>query len=298
MDNLAVIEESPVCYHRTQIFPEGASTMKKVIFASAIAIIIASCALASVVMTARVGFLSRLNTNEDEFSRIIQDSQRMTGWNLLSNRHELYGVKFYDSLNSMLMAMDRYDIDEIALLEVVAEYIVENNPAYEVCCLAQTRVSMSLAFGFRKDEAQLAWKFNRVIQEMEDDWTLPELQGVYIYSKNRNKPVSFDRYDGAETVKVAVTGDLPPLDYVDEAGNPSGFNAAFLAEIGRRLKVNIELVDIEAGARTSALMSGRADVVFWYETSENSEWNFDVPEGVLLSRPYYRWNRFYHITKK
>lgn len=272
--------------------------MKKIILASVIAVITASFALANVVMTVRIGFLSRLNTNEDEFARIIQDSQRMTGWNLLSNRHELYGVKFYDSLNSMLMAMDRYDIEEIALPDIVAEYIVENNPAYEICCLAQTRIPMSLAFGFRKDEAQLEWKFNRVIQEMTDDWTLPELQGVYIYSKNRNKPVTFDKYDGVETVKVAVTGDLPPLDYVDEAGKPSGFNAAFLAEIGRRLKVNIELVHIEAGARTAALMSERVDVVFWYETSENPDWNFDAPEGVLLSRPYYSWNRFYHITKK
>ncbi|MBQ3446745.1 MAG: transporter substrate-binding domain-containing protein, partial [Synergistaceae bacterium] len=262
------------------------------------ALVVASSVYAAVVMTARVGFLTRLNTNEEEFSRIIQDSTRTTGWNLLSNRHELYGVKFYDSLNTMLMAMDKYEIDEIALPDVVAEYITANNPAYEICCLAQTRVPMSLAFGFRKDETQLAWKFDRVIQEMNDDWTLPEIQGVYIYNNNRNKPVSFDSYDGAETVKVAVTGDLPPLDYVDEGGRASGFNTAILAEIGRRLKVNIELVNIESGARNAALSSGRVDVVFWYETSEGGVWNFDAPEGVLLSKPYYSWNKFYHITKK
>ena len=270
--------------------------MKKIVLAFTVSVIMASCVFANVIMTARVGFLRRLNTSEEEFSRIIQDSQRLTGWNLLSNRHELYGVKFYDSLNTMLMAMDKYDIDEIALPDAVAEYITKVNPDYKICCVSILRSPMSLAFGFRKDNAALAWKFNRVIQEMEDDWVLPEIQGLYIYNDSK-KPVTFDKFDGAETIRAAVTGDIPPIDYVDEAGNPSGFNTALLAEIGRRLKVNIELVNIEAGARNMALTSGKADVVFWYETSKGVEWNVDAPEGVILSNPYYSWSKFYHITK-
>ena len=272
--------------------------MKKIIFASVIAVLMASCAFASVVMTARVGFLTRLNTTEEEFSRIIQDSTRTTGWNLLSNRHELYGVKFYDSLSTMLMALNKGDIDEIALPDISAEYVTHNNPEYEVCCMAVTRSPMSLAFGFSKDNAGLLWKFNRAIQEMEDDWTLPEIQGAYIYANGRTKPVTFTKFDGAETVKAAVTGDLPPIDYVDAAGHPSGFNTALLAEIGRRLKVNIEIVVIEAGARNAALSSGRVDLVFWYETAENGTWKLDASEGVILSRPYYSWNKFFHIRKK
>ena len=272
--------------------------MKKIIFVSVIAVFMASCVFASVVMTARVGFLTRLNTSEEEFSRIIQDSTRTTGWNLLSNRHELYGVKFYDSLNTMLMALDKGDIDEIALPDIAAEYITRNNPDYEVCCMATTRVPMSLAFGFRKDNPDLLWKFNRAIQDMEDDWTLPEIQGAYIYATGRTKPVEFTKFEGAETVKAAVTGDLPPIDYVDAGGKPSGFNTALLAEIGRRLKINVEIVHIESGARNAALSSGRVDLVFWYETAANGAWNLDAPEDVILSRSYYSWNRFFHIRKK
>lgn len=272
--------------------------MKKIVFALVAAAVMASCAHASVVMTARVGFLTRLNTNEEEFSRIIQDSTRTEGWNLLSNRHELYGVKFYDSLSTMLMAMDKYEIDEIALPDIVADYITKVNPEYKICCVATTHLPMSLAFGFRKDNSSLAWKFNRVLQDMNDDWTLPEIQGVYIYGDNKDKPVEFTKFDGAETIRAAVTGDLPPIDYVDASGKPAGFNTALLAEIGRRLNVNIELVDIDAGARTIALTSGRVDVVFWYEMAKGFDWKLDVPEGVLLSEPYYSWNKFYHITKK
>lgn len=271
--------------------------MKKIIFALTAVLVVASCALASVVITARVGFLTRLNTSEEEFSRIIQTGDNTRGWNLISNRHELYGVKFYDSLNAMLLALDKYEIDEVALPDVVAEYIAKVNPDYEIFCVSRTRLPMNLSFGFRKDDVAIAEKFNRVIREMKDDWTLAEIQGVYIYDEG-NKPVEFEKFDGAETLRVAVTGDLPPIDYVDPAGKAAGFNAALLSEIGKRLKVNIELVNIEAGARNAALSSGRVDVVFWYETSQAMEWNLDAPEGVILSEPYFSWNRFDHIGKK
>ena len=282
----------------TAIFPEGDIAMKKIFCALSIIAILATCAYASVIMTAKVGFLTRLNTTEEEFSRIIQDSTSVKGWNLLSNRHELYGVKFYDSLTAMLMALDKQEIDEIALPEIVAEYIINENPAYEICCMSQMRGPMSLAFGFRKESIALTEKFSRVIRELEDDWTLPELQGIYIYSREKSKPVEFAVYDGADTVRVAVTGDIPPIDYISAEGRASGFNVALLAEIGRRLKVNIELVDIDAGARNTALMSGRVDVVFWYETAKNHAWDLDTPEGVILSEPYFSWNKFMHIRKK
>ena len=157
---------------------------------------------------------------------------------------------------------------------------------------------MALAFGFRKDNAVLAEKFNRALRMIDEDWTLAELQGVYIYNNGITRPVKFATFEGAETVKVAVTGDLPPIDYVDEAGKPAGFNTALLAELGRRMHVNIELVNIDAGARVAALTSGRADVVFWFETAQGVMWNYDAADGVLLSDPYFSWNKFFHLRKK
>lgn len=272
--------------------------MKKVLCALAAVAFVASFAFAAVFMTPRVGFLTRLNTSETEFASIIQNAESTSGWHLFSNRHELYGVKFFDSLLTMQMALGRDEIDEIALPEVVAEYLLKANPDFEACCAVRTRNPMALAFGFRKDNAVLASKFNRALRMIEDDWTLAEIQGVYIYNNGIAKPVKFDHFDGADTVKVAVTGDMPPIDYVDEAGRPTGFNAALLAELGRRMQVNIELVQVEAGARTAALVSGRADVVFWYETAQGIMWDYDASDGVLLSDPYFSWNKFLHIRKK
>ncbi|MBQ6774465.1 MAG: transporter substrate-binding domain-containing protein [Synergistaceae bacterium] len=101
------------------------------------------------------------------------------------------------------------------------------------------------------------------------------------------------RLPEAPTIKIAVTGDIPPIDYVAPDGNAAGFNAVILAEIGRRLKINIELMNINTAARNATLASGRADGVFWYIAHES-----DKSEGILFSEPYYTFDEFVHIRKK
>ena len=270
--------------------------MKRVVFSIVMFMLLVNAAYAADVP--QVGFLSRLNTSEEEFARIVHNAQRTGNWRMLSNRHDLHGVKFYDSLTTMQMALQRGEVDEIALPEIVGEYVADADPRSEVCCVSRTRVSMSLALGFLKENAVLAERFNAALRVMTSDWSLAEIQGIYIYKKGRVRPVKFSTFKGAETVKVAVTGDFPPIDYVDAGGNAAGFNAALLAELGRRMKVNIKLVHIDAGARTSALASGRVDAVFWFETSEGNAWKHDAPEGVLLSEPYYHWSKFVHVRKR
>ena len=272
--------------------------MKKIVYALLLAVIMQGCAFGAAKNAAKVGFLSRLNVSEEEFAKIVQDSRNMRGWHVNSSRHNKFGVKFYDSLAIMQMAMNRREMDELALPEVVAEYLLANNRDLEACCVARTDVSIGLALGFRKDDAALAARFDEALQAMKDDWTLSKLHKEYINNRGKIPPVKFDTFKGAKTIRVAVTGDMPPIDYIDAAGNPSGFNAAFLAELGRHLRMNMKLVNTETGARTAALVSGRVDVVLWYETSQDRSWNVDAPDGVLLSKPYYSWDKFLHIKQK
>ena len=47
--------------------------------------------------------------------------------------------------------------------------------------MAMTRSPMALSFGMKKDNAVLASKLNRALKIIDEDWTLVELQGIYIY---------------------------------------------------------------------------------------------------------------------
>lgn len=280
--------------------------MRKFLCVMAIIAVLAGCASASDDVL-EMGFLTRLKTSEEEFYNIVKNSWATSGWAVLGGNHSVDAAKFYESLALMQMALNRGEIDEMVLPDFVAEYLIKNNNDYAVSCVSRAG-AMSLSFGFMEDNHELAVRWDNALTSMRNDWTLNALEREYIQNNDysyvygsapkKDKPVKFERFKNAPTVRVAITGDIPPVDYIDASGLPSGYNAAVLAEIGRRLRVNIETVNVNAGARTSALVSGRVDVVFWYEVDHSLKTQLDAPEGVLLSEPYFSWNTFMHVIHK
>ena len=140
--------------------------------------------------------------------------------------------------------------------------------------------------------------FNEALKAMDADGTLGLLQKKYIADAGKNAPeaVKFEDFGkDAKTIKAAVTGDLPPIDYVGADGVPAGFNTAILSEIAKRLKINVELVSIESAARAASLASGRSDVVFWFMSFTGLGKQLDVPDDIALSEPYYSWNEYLNL---
>ena len=142
---------------------------------------------------------------------------------------------------------------------------------------------------------------------MEADGTLEKLINTYVSISSRDPaPKRPHKFEAAETLKVVVTGDMPPIDMFAGDGQPTGYNTAILAEIGKRLGKNIAFINADAGGRAAALSSGRADVVFWYRVTQSKiegpdpldEFFKDAPNGVILSRPYYSWGREIVIRMK
>ncbi len=257
-----------------------------------------------------VGFLTRLETTPEEFYRILKNSWSTKGWQILGGDHSTGTAKFYDSLMLMQMALNRDEIEEMILPDFVAEYLLKVNKDYTPSCIANSG-TMSLCFGFMEDNRELLEKWNTALISMRNDYTLAGLEQKYIKNfpedntygyiygtgRKKNDTIRFERFSNAPAVRVAVTGDLPPVDFTDDSGLPAGYSMAVLAEIGRRLHVNIDVVNVSAGARTAALVSGRADAVFWYEVNRSLEFQPDVADSVLLSEPYLSWNTFMHIRK-
>ncbi len=240
----------------------------------------------------RLGLLSKMNSTEESFAEVWKRS-------FAPNNEALQiAVKFYDSLSSMQMALNAGDIDQMVLPDAIANYVLAMNPECEIALVLRSN-GMGLAFGFREDESGLRDDFNRALQYMRNNWILAAIEGVYIAAPKYEDPapVEFKKFPDSETIKVAVTGDLPPIDFIAPDGTPAGFNTAVLAEIGMFLHKNIELVNVDTGARTSALASGRVDAVFWYEVDTSGKVQADVPDGVVLSTSYFGWYKFIHLKK-
>ena len=278
--------------------------MKKLIALSlALVMILALCPIvrAEEARTERIGVLSLLNQTEEELVGTIQatimiaDLVAAEGYseNLLPSipNNPDNPVKFqpvyYDTLDAMVMALTAGDVEILNIFSTTAAYLCANNEE-----LAQTTVfkpldenaSRIVKFGYKgllsndfafmmlEGNEALRDEFNAAIAAVKEDGTLEKLVQEHIETAVNGEivPVEMPVFEGAETVKVAVTGSLPPMDYVASDGTPAGFNTALLAEISRRVNKNIELVQVDSMGRAAALASGTVDAVFWTRTNSES----------------------------
>ena len=125
------------------------------------------------------------------------------------------------------------------------------------------------AFMFMEKHEALRDEFDAALASIPDE-EMDKLVQAHITAAidgDEISPIQMPVIDGAETIKVAVTGALPPMDYVAADGTPAGFNTALLAEISQRMGKNIELVVVDSVGRAAALASGNVDAVFWTRTS-------------------------------
>ncbi len=242
----------------------------------------------------KLGMLQQLNASEQEFNGFMK--KMADTFALDMHNHE---VTFFTNLNSMQMALESGQIDEISTYKPVADYLIARNPKIEILEGHTMEFIDAFCLALSANNAELQQAADNAIIEMRDDGTLENLIQTYITDlpPGTNPPaVAFTNFEGAENITVAITGDLPSLDLILPDGSPAGFNTAILAELGRRLHKNINIIQIDTAARAAALTSGQADIVFWaiVPVSEIIPANADKPDGVELTSPYYR-GRIVHI---
>ena len=197
---------------------------------------------------------------------------------------------YYSNLSAAQMDLNSGKIISIAVDKAVADYIVARNENLMSVILDAWKDNFSM---MTMDSNQEVYDIlNNAIKEMKADGTLDSLIENELKAYIESDPVAKDlpHFDGAKTIKIGVTGDVPPMDFVASNGKAAGFNIALLTEIANRAQVNFELVQIETGARAMALSSGKVDAVFWTKgvtCSEcNGEWS-EVVEGTLVTENYF-----------
>ena len=201
-------------------------------------------------------------------------------------------LSFYENFNSMQMALASKNIDSIQTYGSVAKYMNANNSEFVISDEQTVKLVDDFCCALRKEDTALKNSFDAAIDAMKTDGTLDALIDKYVTNAAETpQSVNIDKIDGADTIKVAITGDLPPLDLVLADGTPAGFNTAVLAEISRRIGKNIELLQVDSGARAAALTSGQVDVIFWVVVpadNSNRPKDFDTPENISVTTPYYQ----------
>ncbi len=184
------------------------------------------------------------------------------------NRHDMdadVNITYVDSLTDGLLMLRSGKVDYLMAMRFTARYLAQRNNDLVIYGSEDTSYSTHIIFNLKK-QAQLD-RVNTAIRAMQEDGTLDKLTRQWI----TDLPVGGEPsggtipvIKGAETLKVGISGDEPPLDYIAADGVPGGFNVSVLSEIGRRANLNIELVTVNSSARFASLQSGKIDSFLWY----------------------------------
>ena len=196
----------------------------------------------------------------------------------------------YSNLSAALMDLENGKIIKLSVTESVANYVAAHNDKFTVSVNKENLKNFSMMTS--ESNTKVYDILNNAIKEMKADGTLDTLIENELKAYIESDPVAKDlpHFDGARTIKIGVTGDLPPMDFVAANGKAAGFNIALLTEIANRAQVNFELVQIETGARAMALSSGKVDVVFWTKSATCTVCNSTATEkidGTLVTESYF-----------
>ena len=234
-----------------------------------------------------LGRLTKLNVDEDTLTEAILESY--------FSKVPFSRYRFFDNLNSMVSALVSGRITGMALDEYTAQYLLSRTEEFAIYNPPEGTPSYSLNFSMllRKEDAALCDRISEVIEAMKADGSLDALKKQYIdevIAGVEPEAIVPEAFDGAQTLRVALTGDRPPMDYFSDAGEPIGFNTALVSEIGKRLGMNVAFVSIDTASRAIALSSEITDVVFWMEAGDFGNWESadveDQPENTVATSPF------------
>lgn len=246
-----------------------------------------------------IGVITRLNASEENYNEVMQKLEKSY---CPSKANLSNDYKYFNNIKEMLLALDAGQIDMISTYQCVADYMLARNDKLEILS-SERNLHDSFCLAVREGDTILCNDLNKAIKSMTEDGTLANLSKKYIVDLKPGEdppPIEIENIPDAQTIKVAITGDLPPMDMILADGKPAGFSTAVLAEISKRLGKNVELVDIDSNARASVLTSKAADVVFWVSVPTDNHLvpsNIDKPEGIILTQPYYS-DKIVHIALK
>lgn len=192
----------------------------------------------------------------------------------------------YDSFVSMQMALNSGRIKLMYCPVIVANYAKAMNPKY---CVSSFVSGDAFLMGVLPEREELRNALNDAIAELKADGTLDALAEQYLGGNFDFVPA--EPIEGRETLRVVVTGDYPPIDYIAPDGTPCGYNVALMDAIGDKLGYNIEYVCVDASQRLLTLTTGKADAIFLIQlqAQTNEEDAFLSPAGnrsILVTKPY------------
>ncbi len=216
----------------------------------------------------------------------------------------LKDFKFFDTSSSAVAALKSGQVDAVMLPDFSAEFFEKQNSDLLAIFPPITETKNTVHFSYLGDKAEFGAALDAAIDELTADGTLDALKKKYTTDLKDPSSIAgaeIPKIDGAATIIVGVSGDIPPIDYIAANGKSVGYSIEVLTLLSKKLNVNFEIKQISNEAKFTALVSGKVDLIFFQVLNKNLDSENTIKSvfpNVVFSKPYLIFDRAAMLVKK
>ncbi|MCR4645923.1 MAG: transporter substrate-binding domain-containing protein, partial [Oscillospiraceae bacterium] len=166
-------------------------------------------------------------------------------------------IQYFSTVADMQLALKSGKIDALLNNNAVATMMVNQDSSLALFpeSLGETNFGYAFAKG---DPERDRWQeaYDRIGEDR-----INELWDIWLGTDESKKVLPAQDWAGANgTVRIAACDSVPPMSYVGDNGELTGFDIAVMLEIARDLDIHLEFTGMEFSSVMASVESGKAQV--------------------------------------
>ncbi len=169
--------------------------------------------------------------------------------------------KTYADTTGGIAALQKGDIDGMALDMPVAKLLVAQHPEFEIFheVIAPDRYGIVL-----QKNSPYTDKFSAVIEEFEKDGTMARLEEKWFSGDDAKMVIDWSQYDlestPDNTIRYIYENTTSPMGYSGNGGDHAGFEVELVLNIAKKLGMGVDIKTTSFASLINNLESDKADV--------------------------------------
>ena len=155
-----------------------------------------------------------------------------------------------------VVSLNNGGVDAVIIDKNPAETFVANNEG-KLKMIEDNTSTEEYAIAVGKGNEELLAKLNSGMQKIKENGTFDKLVAQYIGGEE--KPA--DTAEETITLTVGTNAEFPPFEYMDDNGEPAGFDIAIMNAIAEAEGMKVNMINMEFKSLVASLANGSVDAV-------------------------------------
>ena len=198
---------------------------------------------------------SDIKSADDLVGKKVAVQEGTTG-DLICSEIEDCQVERYKKGTDAVVTLKNGAVDAVKIDDNPAKQFVKQDPD-TLTAFADTTSTEEYAIAVQKGDKELLDKINDGLQKIRDNGTFDALVAQYIGDGEESAAADGDK----QVLNVGTNAEFPPFEYMDDNGQPDGFDIAVIKAIGEKQGFDVKITNMEFKSLIASLSTGGVDAV-------------------------------------